>query len=201
MHEPTVFIVDDEPAARKSLCALVQSFGIRAEAFESGEAFLEDYDATRPGCLVTDVRLQGMSGVELQEEFKRRGCELPVIVITAFAETPLTVRAMQNGAVTLLEKPCRDNELWLATRDALALDAENRKREVTRAETRARISALTTSERNVLDLIVVGKMNKQIATELDISVRTVESRRHNIFDKMKCNSLADLIRSVLEAGI
>lgn len=200
MHEPTVFVVDDEPAARKSLCALVQSFGYRAEAFESGEAFLEQYDAARPGCLVTDVRMRGMSGVELQETLKSQGSQLPVIIITAFAETMLTVRAMKNGAVTLLEKPCRDNELWTATRDALAMDAANREQQANRWNIRARIQTLTESERKVLDLMVGGKMNKQIASELDISVRTVESRRHQIFVKMKTDSLADLIRLVLEAG-
>lgn len=200
MHEPTVFVIDDEPAARKSLCALIQSFGYHAEPFASGEAFLEQYDANRPGCLVTDVRMRGMSGVELQEALKQIGSELPVIVITAFAETTLTVRAMKNGAVTLLEKPCRDNELWTATRDALALDAENRSRTVSRSKIRARINAMTESERKVLDLIIAGKMNKQIAAELDLSVRTVESRRHHIFAKMKTDSLADLIRLVLEAG-
>jgi len=199
LPEPTVFVVDDEPAARKSLCALVQSFGLQAESFESGEAFLEEFDPNRPGCLVTDVRMRGMSGVELQEALRNQGIALPVIIITAFAETPLTVRAMKNGAVTLLEKPCRDNELWKATRDALALDAMNRDRDAARAEIRARIAALTESERIVLDLIVSGKMNKQIAGELDLSVRTVESRRHHIFAKMKAESLADLIRLVLEA--
>ena len=125
-NEPTVFVVDDDELARDSVCALVQSMGIRAESFSSAEEFLEQYVDGRPGCLVTDVRMTGMSGLELQEKLQELKIPLPVIVMTAYAKTSLTVRAMQSGAVTVLEKPCEENELWDAIRTALARDAQGR---------------------------------------------------------------------------
>jgi len=199
--EPTVFVVDDDELARDSVCALVRSMGILAESFCSAEDFLDHYVAGQPGCLVTDIRMLGMSGLDLQERLRELNIHMPVVVITAYANTPLTVRAMQAGAVTLLEKPCDDHELWDAIRKSLALDAEERASQEYRQELRGRIETLTPAQRKVMDLIVVGKANKVIAMELDVSIRTVEARRHEVFSKMRADSVAELVRLVLEANL
>jgi FixJ family two-component response regulator len=198
--EPTVFVVDDDRQARESVCALVRSLGVRAEGFPSAEEFLEAFTPDRSGCLVTDVRMFGMSGVELQQRLKKDGVPLPVIVITAYARTPLTVKVMQQGAVTLLEKPYAEDELWDAIRKALALDAAGRQDYERREKLRDRLASLTPKEREVLDGVVAGKPNKQIARELDVSIRTIENRRRDVFAKMKTDNVAELVRMVIEAG-
>ncbi len=200
-NDPTVFVVDDDGQARKSVCALVRLLGMRAESFSSAEEFLDSYVEGRPGCLVTDVRMFGMSGLELQEELKRRNVPLPVIVLTAHARTPLTVRAMKAGAVTLLEKPYQDDDLWDAIRKALAEDAAGRAEHQRRRDVRRRIAALTPAERKVMDMMVQGHPNKAIAHRLDISVRTVENRRREIFGKLKADSVAELVRLVIDADL
>jgi len=151
---------------------------------------------------VTDVRMLGMSGLELQEELLRRGESIPVVVLTAYANTPGTVRAMKNGAVTLLEKPCRDDELWEAVRDALAADRQALTEEQSRADVRRRLESLTAKEREVLDLITAGDANKVVARKLNCSVRTVELHRSGVYQKMQADSLAELVRMVvtLESG-
>ncbi len=154
----------------------------------------------RPGCLVTDVRMLGMSGLELQEKLRELDVHLPVVVMTAHATTPLTVRAMQGGALTLLEKPFEENELWDAIRKALAKDAEQRATHERRRELSRRIERLTPTQREVMDLIVAGKSNKWIAKELDVGVRTVESRRREVFEQMQAESLAELVRLAIEAS-
>ena len=198
--EPTVFVVDDDELMRTSICALARSMGVRAEAFRSAEEFLENYVDGRPGCLVTDVRMLGMSGLELQEKLRELDVQLPVIVMTAHATTPLTVRAMQGGALTLLEKPFEENELWDAIRKALAKDAEQRATHEHRRELRRRVERLTPVQREVMDLIVAGKSNKWIAQELDVGIRTVESRRREVFERMQAESLAELVRLAIEAS-
>jgi len=199
--EPTVFVVDDDQQARKSVCALVRSMGVPAEAFAPAEEFLEGYAEGFPGCLVTDVRMFGMSGLELQEELKRRNVMLPVIVLTAYARTPITVRAIKSGAVTLLEKPYADDDLWDAIRRALAEDASGRADHDRRREIRDRIAELTGAERKVMDMMVKGKPNKVIAARLDVSIRTVENRRREVFAKMKADSVAELVRMVIDADV
>ncbi len=198
--EPTVFVVDDDELMRTSICALACSMGIRTEAFCSAEEFLENYVDGRPACLVPDVRLPGMSGLELQEKLRELDVHLPTIVITAYASIPLTVRAMQGGALTLLEKPFGDNELWDAIRKALAEDAEQRATHEHRRELRRRIELLTPTQREVMDLIVDGKSNKWIAKELDLGIRTVESRRREVFEQMQAESVAELVRLAIEAS-
>jgi FixJ family two-component response regulator len=198
-HDVTVFVVDDHELARDSVCALVESMGVNAEAFASAEEFLTAYSPDRAGCLVTDVRMLGMSGIELQEQLAARGFTLPVIVITAHANTQLTVRAMKQGAVTLLEKPCNDNDLWDAIREALDRDVGQRRAALRKEEVRQKLVELTPQEREVLDHIIAGKLNKVIARELDVSIRTVENRRHNIFKKLGVDSVAELVRLVVEA--
>ena len=196
---PIVFVVDDDEQARMSVCALVQSMGLRAKAFSSAEEFLASYRERGPACLVVDVRMLGMSGLELQEELNRRNVLLPVIVLTAYARTPMTVQAIKAGAVTLLEKPYEDDDLWDAIRRALAHDAARRSEHERRQEIRGRAGRLTPAERQVMEMIVQGKANKAIARQLDVSVRTVENRRREVFRKMQADSVAELVRLVIEA--
>ncbi|NQT12688.1 MAG: response regulator transcription factor [Planctomycetes bacterium] len=197
--EPTVFVVDDDELARRSVCALVRSMRIRAESFSSAEEFLRHYRKGQPGCLVTDVRMTGMSGLELQRELQELDVPLPVIVMTAFARVPMTVEAMKRGAVTFLEKPCEENQLWEAIRDALARDAATRSAFERREESRRRLATLTPAERKVMELVVAGEANKVIAKRLGVSIRTVEARRHEVFAKTQVDSVAELVRLVMEA--
>lgn len=196
-----IYIVDDDQQSRKAVLALVQPMGIPAESFASAEEFLAGYDGRRPACLVTDVRMLGMSGLELQEQLNALGITISVVVLTAFASTPTTVRAMRNGALTLLEKPCNDDELWEAIRMGLAADETNSKLESNRSELLERLQTLTPKEREVLEYIVAGDANKRVARKLDVSVRTVENHRQKIFQKMRADSLAELVRMALAAGI
>lgn len=199
--EPTVWIVDDDEQARRSVSALVRSMGLGAEAFASAEEFLDAYREDRPGCLVTDVRMVGMSGLELQDMLNERNVLLPVIVLTAYARTSLTVRAVKSGAFTVLEKPYDEDDLWDAIRSALADDAESRAKHARRRELQRRIGRLTPAEREVMDMVVRGKPNKNIARLLGVSIRTVESRRQEIFSKMEADSVAKLVRLVIDAGM
>jgi two-component system, LuxR family, response regulator FixJ len=199
--EPTVFVVDDDERARKSVCALVRSLGLRAEAFSSGEEFLARPASSGPGCLVTDIRMIDMSGLDLQDRLIEQGIRLPVIVLTAYPRTRSTVRAMKAGAVTLLEKPYDEEELWDAIRKALAQEAAGRAEAQRRGEIRQRATELTPAERNVMNLIVQGKPNKIIAKQLDMSIRTIESRRHEVFAKMQVESVAELVRLAIEGEL
>lgn len=197
--EQTVFVVDDDRQARESVCALVRSLGIRAESYTSAEEFLAAFTPNRAGCLVTDVRMLGMSGIELQQKLNEAGVPLPVIMLTAYARTPLTVKAMQQGALTLLEKPYDDDDLWDAIRKALAEDANRRQQFELVEQARTRLERLTEKEREVLDCVVSGKPNKTIARELGVSIRTVENRRREIHAKTGTESVAELVRMVIEA--
>jgi two-component system response regulator FixJ len=194
LRDATVFVVDDDDQARESVCALIRSMGLEAESFPSGEAFLGAYTQDRPGCLVTDLRMLGMSGLELQDALIEHGFTLPVIVITAHPRTSLTVRAMRRGAITLLEKPYEDNELWDAIREGIERDATQHTEETQRQDVLRKLNSLTGKERVVMDMIVEGLANKVIARKLDVSIRTVESRRHDVFEKMQADSLAELVR-------
>ena len=200
-EEPVVFVVDDDQGARASVCALVRSMGLTAESFSSAEQFLQFYKGGHVGCVVTDVRMLGMSGLELQEQLSEMGSMLPVIVLTAYATTTLAVRAMQGGAVTMLDKPYHEDELWNAIRKALSLDAQRRVEQARCQELRDRLNTLTDSERVVLDQVVAGKANKVIARRLDVSIRTVENRRRDIYKKMQAESAVELVRLVIEAGV
>ena len=198
-ESPTIFVVDDDEASRESVCALIRSMGMDYKSFASAEELLDDYTVDQHGCIVTDLRLTGRTGVELQEELIARGFYIPIIVLTGFARTPVTVRAMRNGAVTMLDKPYHDDDLWQAIREALKIDTEQRVKRQKLDQIRARRESLTQSERLVLDLIVEGVPNKTIALRMDVSERTVENRRHEIFQKMQANSVAQLVRMVVEA--
>jgi FixJ family two-component response regulator len=198
LDKAIVYIVDDDAAAREAVAALVGEMNVAARTFPSAEAFLRQYDGHRPGCLVTDVRMLGMSGVELQEKLARDGISLSVVVLTAYADTRTTIRAIRGGAVTLLEKPCRNQELWDAIRSALLRDVQTYLEEQRIDDIRRRIQSLTPAERKVLELMVEGLSNKLMAKRLHVSVRTIEVRRHKVFEKLQADSLAELVRMYLE---
>ena len=197
--EPTVFIIDDDPAVRQALTVLVRSMHLRAEAYESAQQFLDAFDSTRPGCLLLDVRMPGVSGLELLERLSRDDLRLPAIVMSAYGDVPMVVRAMKAGALNFLEKPCRDQQLWEAIQEALKWDAAHRQQVVLRAKALRRLQRLTPGEHDVLQLLIDGNSNKTIAAELGLSVRTIEVRRAKLMKKMKAESLAELIRLTLSA--
>jgi two-component system response regulator FixJ len=201
MADETVFVVDDDADARNSLCALLESAGVAAEAFESARAFLSVHRLERPGCLIADIRMPDMDGLELQEELNRRNAGLPVIVVTGHADVPLAVRAMKAGAVDLIEKPYDDTLLLDSVRRALAKAHGAREQAAASDAAKARIAVLSARERQVLELLVAGQPNKIIAYELDISPRTVEIHRAHVMEKMAAKSLSDLVRAAIAAGI
>lgn len=194
---PTLFVIDDDPTAREAVRRLADSVDIPTREYPSVEAFLAEYQG-EAGCVVTDYRMSGMTGLELQEELSRRGHTLPVIIITSFANTSLTVKAMKGGAVTLLDKPYDDDELWQAIRNAFARDRELREQRQTDEEVRRRLESLTRKEQLVLDRILAGKANKEMAAELDVSLRTIENRRRSVFQKLGAGSVAELVALVLK---
>ena len=174
--EPTVFVVDDDEAVRDSMKWLVESVGLLVEIFESAQAFLAGYDPGRPGCLVLDVRMPGMSGLELQERLAEEDIGIPVIVMTGFGDVPTAVRAMKTGAVDFIEKPFNDQAMLDLIHDSLERDAEMRRERSVKAAARAQLEKLTQREREVMRLVVSGMSNKEIARELDIAPKTVETR-------------------------
>lgn len=192
----TVFVIDDDADGRRSVVALVESFGFRAEAFDSAEHFLDSQRTAEPGCVVADLRMPGISGLELQEKLAAMGSSLPVIIISAFADVPTAVRAMRSGVVTLLQKPYAPAELRESICEALELNAQARQRAEWLAEVRRRLESLTAPERDVLELVSAGIPNKTIAQRLNLGLRTVEARRHAIMRKMQAGSLAELLRMV-----
>ncbi len=200
-NQATVYVVDDDEQACKAVLTLVKTMGLPAESFSSAEEFLAAYDGHRPACLVTDVRMLGMSGLELQEQLNKLGISISVVVLTAYANTNTTVRAMRNGALTLMEKPCDDDLLWESIRTGIATDQQNWEQEQRTSDLRQRLETLTPKEREVLEYIVAGNANKVIANRLDVSVRTIENHRQKIFQKMKADSLAELVRMALAVGV
>lgn len=196
--EATVFIVDDDPGVRRSLRMLMKSVGLPCETFESGQDFLEAFDPNRPGCLVLDVRMPGMSGLELQEKLAAMGGPTPpVVFMTAHGDVPMAVDAMKSGALDFIQKPFRDQEMIDRIQKALILDKQSRKSNAGKDEILARMERLTPREREVLDLIVTGKPNKGIAFDLGVSERTVEIHRSRVMRKMEAESLASLVQMVL----
>lgn len=197
--ESTIFIIDDDPAVRQALTVLVRSMRLRAEAYESAQHFLDQFDPSRPGCLLLDVRMPGVSGLELLEQLIRKDVHMPAIVMSAYGDVPMVVRAMKAGALNFLEKPCRDQQLWEAIQEGLRWDATHRQNVVLRTKVLRRLQRLTPGEHKVLQRLIEGKANKTIAVELGMSVRTIEVRRAKVMAKMKADSLAELIRLTLSA--
>jgi len=192
--EPTVYLVDDDPGVRRSAKELIESIGLRVQAFGSAREFLEAQRADAPGCLVLDIRLPGLSGLDLQRELAKTNAPLPIIFISGHGDIPMTVQAMKAGAIEFLPKPFRDQQLLDAISQAIERDrlARNERREV--AELRSRYDLLTPREREVMTFVVKGLLNKQVGAELGMSETTVKLHRGQVMQKMKAESLADLVR-------
>ncbi|MCI0620082.1 MAG: response regulator transcription factor [Acidobacteria bacterium] len=195
--DPTVFVVDDDPAVRDSLRWLIESVGLPVETFNSARNFLDRYDPNRPGCLVLDIRMPGMSGADLQEQLASRALRIPIIIITGHADLPMAVRTLKNGALDFIEKPFSDQVLLNRIQQAIQLDLGIRDEKAEQAEIAARVSSLTPREREVMNKVIAGKPNKVIADELSLSQKTVEVHRANLMKKMRAESLADLVRMTL----
>jgi two-component system response regulator FixJ len=198
IEEQHVFIVDDDAVIRDSLKLLLESAGLHSHLYGSAKEFLAD-GMPKSGCVVADVRMPDMSGLELQEEIFKRDAHLPVIIITAHADVPLAVRAMKAGAIDFIEKPFDDGQLIGSIRHAFEVGTRTRNRSVEAKRAKDRLSLLTSRERSVLDILVKGRSNKVAAYELGISPRTVEIHRSHIMDKLHASSLSDLVRIVLMA--
>ena len=200
-EEPIVFAVDDDPSMREALARLFRSIGMRAQLFASAQDFLGFKRPDAPACLVLDVRLPGLSGLELQRELAAADCTIPIIFITGHGDIPMSVEAMTAGAVEFLTKPFRDQTLLDAIHKAIRLDIMNRKHRGEIAELRARYELLTQREREVLALVVTGLLNKEIAAELGTTEFTVKVQRRRVMEKMGAGSVAELVRMAEKLGI
>ena len=196
---PTVFVVDDDQAVRKSLDMLIRSVGHSVETFSSAQDFLDRFDDQRPGCLVLDVRMPGMSGLELQRYLKQRGAGIPIIIITGHGDVPIAVRAMKDGAVEFLEKPFSKQLLLEHISVAMKQDLKRRERSANRSSIQARLDLLTGREHQVMELVAAGKLSKEVARELGISKKTVDVHRARVMHKMQVESLPELVELVLAA--
>jgi two-component system response regulator FixJ len=193
-----VYVVDDDSQACRAVGELARSYGHEARLFESANDFLQSVDDSRPGCVILDIRLPSMDGTEVHQRLLQRGIALPVIVLTAYADTPLTVRSLRNGAITVLDKPYRDDELWGYVQEGLQRSEREHHRRNHLASLEGRLKKLAPSDRSVLQLMLRGYKNRSIAKKLDVSLRTVENRRRRVFDVMLADSVAQLTRMVVE---
>ncbi len=198
--DATVFVVDDDKDLRTSLGWLLRNAGWTVETFESAHDFLREYDA-QPGCLILDVRMPEMSGPELQQELKRRGSGIPIIIMSAHADVPVAVRTIQDGALDLIEKPFNRDVLFERVEQAMELDKSRRRRQGFEAEVSGRLKNLTPREHEVFALLVQGNTTKQIAWDLGVSARTVEKHRERVMKKMRVDSAAELILLAVDGGI
>lgn len=191
---PVVFVVDDDEAICRSLALLIEDIGLRAETFTSAQHFLSAYDPEQPGCLVLDVRMSGMSGLELQTRLNELGLRIPTVVMTGHGDVPMAVEAMKAGALDFVEKPFRDQVMLDSIQKAITVDRETRDREKQHKEFRSRLEQLTQREQQIMELLIAGKANKVIAFELGISQKTVDFHRSNVLGKLSVNSVVDLVR-------
>jgi two-component system response regulator TtrR len=196
--QQVIYVVDDDEAMRDSMHWLLEGEGYAVACFESGEHFLAAWHEGMRGCLVLDVRMPEMSGLELHELLSQRGSPLPVIFVTGHGDVPMAVAALQRGACDFIEKPFHNEDLLSRIRRALAVDCQNAQRRSQSSAVNRRLEQLTLREREVMDLVVAGKLNKQIADELNISMKTVEAHRARVMDKMGARTLAELVRAVLQ---
>jgi two-component system, LuxR family, response regulator FixJ len=193
MNRGTVHIVDDDQSIQRSLRRLLESVGLTVDCFSSAHDFIERYDPDVPGCLLLDVRMPGLSGLELQDHLRSQECMLPIIFVTGYGDVPMTARAMKAGAVDFLQKPFNDQELLEAIERALARNAQMRQEQSERRRVQARVQLLTPREREVLERVVAGKTNKEIAAEFGITEKTIKVHRARVMEKMQADSLAQLV--------
>ena len=197
---PIVYLVDDDEAVRDALGLLFKSIGIQHEAFASALDFLQHYDSRRQSCLVADIRMPGLSGLELQQRLNEQRSEIPIIFITGHGDVPMAVTAMKSGAVDFLQKPFRDQDLIDRINKALDRDGEARKGRAEREEIRARLALLTPREREVMERVARGQANKVIAMDLGVSQRTVELHRARVMKKLRLRSVAELVHAIERIG-
>lgn len=197
----TVFVIDDDDAVRDSLGMLLRSVDLPVETFDSGIAFLERYKPDLSGCIVLDIRMPKMSGLETQQRLRELGCRLPVIFITGHGDIPMAVQAIKEGAADFIQKPFRDQDLLDRIHSALAEDNRLRSEDSQRATLSTRYDSLTDREREVMLMVVAGKANKVIALDLNLSQRTVEIHRARVMEKMQARSLADLVKMAIDLGV
>src|SRR5438128_1258337 len=198
---PTIVVIDDDPSIRKALDNLFRSVGLAVELFGSPQEFLQSDRADRPGCIVLDIRFPGRSGLDMQRDLVKTSAQLPIIFITGYGDIPMSVRAMKAGAVEFLTKPFRDQDLLDAVGTALERDRTRRAGETRLAELRARFATLTARERQVMSLVVAGRLNKQIAGELGVSEMTVKMHRRQVMRKMQAAGVAQLVRLADQIGV
>jgi len=200
---PVVFVVDDDPSIRSSLKFLMSSVGLQVEGFESADALLKRNPPDAPSCLVLDVRLRGLSGLDFQRQLAARNCHMPIIFITGHGDIPMSVRAMKAGAVEFLTKPFRDQDLLDAVRIALEKDHERRERRKEVSDLKERYNSLTTREQEVISMVVSGMLNKQIADQLGTAENTVKVHRSRAMEKMHAQSVAELVKMLgkLESSV
>lgn len=196
-----VFVVDDDEAVRRALCTILEGAGLITVPYASAHAFLAAYPPRHPGCVLLDVRMPGMNGLELQLELNRRGAIIPVIFMSGHADVPIAVEAMQQGAFDFVQKPFRNDRLVERVTRALAKDAETREALRHTDAIRARVASLTSREREILLFLMQGKSNKVMALDLGLSQRTVEIHRARVMDKMRARSLAELVRMGIEIDL
>jgi FixJ family two-component response regulator len=197
----TVFVVDDEPAVRKALSRLLSAAGFSVRTFESPQLFLTEHDPSTPGCLVLDVAMPGLNGLQLQAALADSGCERSIIFLTGHGDIPMSVKAIKAGAIDFLTKPVDDEALLAAVRTALGRDRVARRESGELQVIQARLATLTPREREVLEHVVAGQLNKQIAADLGISEKTVKVHRGRVMEKMGVELLADLVRVAMRVGI
>lgn len=195
-----VFVVDDDEAVRKGICLLLKSVSIETETYASAQEFLAAYDPSRSGCLVLDVRMPGMSGLDLQTHLAEQDIRIPIVIVTGHGDVPMAVRAVKMGAVDLIEKPFRDQVLLECVQKALNLDKELRKDAEECKAIKARLSDLTPREHQIMQMVVSGKPNKVIAKELGLSQKTVEFHRAHVMAKTEAGSVAELVRLAMKVG-